>query len=465
MLKRYSEVFISFVSIFDLVLTSGAWLLAYYLRVILKVVPIQKGEPEFNIYSLALIVIIPISAIVYRYFGLYKPRREDRIIGEIFDIFRACVVAIIVLLGASFFYRRFEYSRIVVVFFFLVNFLFLTISRSFLRSILKSMRAKGKNLRYALVVGSGKLGQQVLEKIERDPWMGIRVVGFVDDNEAKIGKNIHGIPVLGKINQLPGFITEYKVDQIFCALPFNEHHRLEEVVNTLSEEMVDLKIVPDLLSFVTLNSSISELDGLPLIKLRESPLHGWGCVVKRIFDIVFSLCVIVPFLPIWLFISLLVKVTSPGPVFYKQERLGLDGHVFPIYKFRSMGVGAESKTGAVWAKENDPRRTRFGTFLRKSCLDEIPQFINVLKGDMSVVGPRPERPVFIEQFKKSIPKYMLRHKMKAGITGWAQVNGWRGDTDLEKRIQYDIFYIENWSFWFDIRIIIMTFFSLRKNAY
>ena len=231
--------------------------------------------------------------------------------------------------------------------------------------------------------------------------------------------------------------------------------------------MVDIQVIPDIYEFATIRGGIEEFDGLPIISLQDSPLYGWNMVIKRAADIAFSIIAITLTAPLVVLIAITIKLTSHGPVFYRQERMGLDGKIFQMLKFRSMWVDAEKESGAVWAKEDDPRRTWLGAFLRKTSIDELPQFFNVLKGDMSIVGPRPERPVFIEEFRKNIPKYMLRHKMKAGITGWAQVNGWRGDTDLKKRIEYDLYYIENWSFWFDLKIMWLTIWKglVNKNAY
>ena len=262
-------------------------------------------------------------------------------------------------------------------------------------------------------------------------------------------------------------IREFKVDQIFIALPLQANDRLEQILENLGEETVDIKVVPDLLHYMNIQSGVEELDGLPIVNLAESPLYGWNVVVKRTSDIILSIFALLITAPFMLLVALLIKAESRGAVFYRQERVGLDRRVFSMLKFRSMKEEAESSTGPVWAKENDERRTRIGEILRKTSLDELPQLFNVLKGEMSLVGPRPERSVFIEDFKHSIPNYMLRLKMKAGLTGWAQVNGWRGNTSLEKRIECDLFYIKNWSLLFDLKIILMTFWRgfINRHAY
>jgi Undecaprenyl-phosphate glucose phosphotransferase len=257
---------------------------------------------------------------------------------------------------------------------------------------------------------------------------------------------------------------------VLITLPLNAHERLKRILDDIGDEMVSIMVIPDLIEFATLatlRGSTGEFEGMPIISLRDTPLYGWNIVVKRVTDFVLSITILLAISPLMLVISFLVKATSRGPVFYSQERMGLDGKIFNMLKYRTMEIEAEKETGPVWAAKDDSRRTSIGTFLRKTSLDELPQFFNVLKGDMSVVGPRPEREFFIQQFRNKIPKYMLRHKMKAGITGWAQVNGWRGNTSLEKRIEYDLYYIENWSLRFDIEIMWLTIWRglVNKHAY
>ena len=282
-----------------------------------------------------------------------------------------------------------------------------------------------------------------------------------------MGTAVAGTPVLGLYEELSRVIAEKKVSQLFIALPLEAHDKLEAVLSYLKSETVDVKVVPDLFKHMNIQSGVEELDGLPIVNLAESPLYGWNVVIKRVSDIVLSGFAILVTAPFMLLIACAVKLSSKGPVFYRQERMGLDQKVFSMLKFRSMPPGAEKQTGPVWASENDARRTGIGAFLRKTSLDELPQLFNVLKGDMSLVGPRPERPVFIEEFKDSIPHYMLRLKMKAGLTGWAQVNGWRGNTSLHQRIECDLYYIKNWSLGFDLKIIMMTLWKgwFHRHAY
>jgi Undecaprenyl-phosphate glucose phosphotransferase len=258
-----------------------------------------------------------------------------------------------------------------------------------------------------------------------------------------------------------------KIDMVLITLPLSAHEKLKDILNDIGDEMVSIMLIPDLLELATLRGGIGEFEGMPVISLRDTPLYGWNIVVKRVTDFVLSITILLAVSPLMLVISFLVKVTSRGPVFYSQERMGLDGKIFSMLKFRTMEIQAEKETGPVWAAKNDSRRTSIGTFLRKTSMDELPQFFNVLKGDMSIVGPRPEREFFIQQFRDKVPKYMLRHKMKAGITGWAQISGWRGNTSLEKRIECDLYYIENWSLRLDLAIMWLTIWRglMNKHAY
>ncbi|GIL19060.1 MAG: hypothetical protein BroJett041_01740 [Candidatus Jettenia caeni] len=335
------------------------------------------------------------------------------------------------------------------------------------REFLRFLRKQGYNLRYALIISTEKLGQDLVNKLKKHPELGIRISGFLTRDMDSAGNKIQGIPVLGKYSDVRSLISKHKIDIVFVALPFSVHHQLKEVLDWIGDEMVSIMVLPDISDFVTLRGSVSEFEGMPLISLRDTPLYGWNIIVKRLLDIIFASLVLTFASPLMFIIAVMIKLTSEGPVLFKQERMGMDGKTFHILKFRTMLINAEQVTGPVWTKEDDPRRTRIGKLLRMTSLDELPQFFNVLKGDMSIVGPRPERPVFIESFKGTIPKYMLRHKMKAGITGWAQVSGLRGNTSLEKRIEYDLYYIENWSLNFDLKIIWLTLLNgfIDKHAY
>jgi Undecaprenyl-phosphate glucose phosphotransferase len=346
----------------------------------------------------------------------------------------------------------------------------LCFERILFRELLRFIRKRGYNLRHALIVGTGRLGLDITDRIHKHPELGIKIRGFLSEERTQVGNTLEGFQVLDTFENIRSVVSKQKTDMVLITLPLNAHERLKRILDDIGDEMVSIMVIPDLIEFATLatlRGSTGEFEGMPIISLRDTPLYGWNIVVKRVTDFVLSITILLAISPLMLVISFLVKATSRGPVFYSQERMGLDGKIFNMLKYRTMEIEAEKETGPVWAAKDDSRRTSIGTFLRKTSLDELPQFFNVLKGDMSVVGPRPEREFFIQQFRNKIPKYMLRHKMKAGITGWAQVNGWRGNTSLEKRIEYDLYYIENWSLRFDIEIMWLTIWRglVNKHAY
>jgi Undecaprenyl-phosphate glucose phosphotransferase len=336
-----------------------------------------------------------------------------------------------------------------------------------MREVLERRWRSGIGLKRILIAGAGELGRLVADKIIEHRELGYQIVGFVDDRAGGDHLGYRGLPLLGTIDEAAEITARESIDHLYVALPPEQHLRMLELLDSTSREMVDVKVVPDLLQVIALRARLEDLDGVPVININDVPLQGFNSAVKRSIDVGISsvalLCFAVPFA----IVALLVRMTSRGPVFYRQDRTGLDGKSFSIVKFRSMFDDAERETGPVWTVPGDPRVTPLGRFLRRSNLDELPQLWNVLRGDMSIVGPRPERPHFVEQFKHRIPQYMLRHKVKAGLTGWAQVNGWRGNTALEKRIEYDLYYIENWSVRLDLKIMWLTLVRgfFHKHAY
>ncbi|MDA1110543.1 MAG: undecaprenyl-phosphate glucose phosphotransferase [Nitrospinae bacterium] len=467
MLKKHGQLFLSAIFISDSLAIFSSWLLAYFIRFQVPFIPVTQGIPPVGNYFDALIPIWIVFLINIKICDLYQPLRGKSGAGEIFPILKVTSISVLILTAITFFYREFSYSRVVVVYFWVLATLFMVISHWLVRKILSLVRGRGWNLQKVLIVGAGELGQTVAEKLNLHPEIGFQVVGYLTGHAGKIGSSFQGHPVLGEYPEVSKVIREHEVDQLFIALPLKAHDRLEQVLKYLGEETVDVKVVPDLLKYMNIHSGVEEFDGLPIVNLAESPLHGWNVVIKRTSDIILSSLALIISAPLMLLIAALVKMGSSGLVFYRQERMGLDQRVFWMLKFRSMKQEAEKSTGPVWAKENDERRTWIGTFLRKTSLDELPQLFNVLSGEMSLVGPRPERPVFIEDFKQSIPHYMLRLKMKAGLTGWAQVNGWRGNTSLQKRIECDLYYIKNWSLLFDLKILFMTLWKgfINRHAY
>jgi Undecaprenyl-phosphate glucose phosphotransferase len=325
----------------------------------------------------------------------------------------------------------------------------------------------GIGLKRILIAGSGELGRLIADKILQHRELGYQIVGFIDDRAAGDHLGYRGLPLLGTLDQAAEITSREGVDHLYVALPPDQHLKMIDLLEATSREMVDVKVVPDLLQVIALRARLEDLDGVPVINVNDVPLQGFNALVKRVIDIaISSAALLVLAIPLAL-VALIIKVSSRGPVFYRQERMGLDGKSFTIVKFRSMYDDAEKRTGPVWAVEGDPRVTPLGRFLRRSNIDEMPQLWNVICGDMSIVGPRPERPHFVAQFKHKVPQYMLRHKVKAGLTGWAQVNGWRGNTPLDKRIEYDLYYIENWSVRLDLKIMWLTLLRgfFHKHAY
>jgi Undecaprenyl-phosphate glucose phosphotransferase len=339
-------------------------------------------------------------------------------------------------------------------------------SRELVREALERRWRAGIGLKRVLIAGAGDLGRLVADKVLEHRELGFKVVGFLDDRAGGDHIGYRGLPLLGMLADADEVIRSEKIDHVYVALPLDEHVKMLALVETTNREGVDVHVVPDLLQFIALRARLENLDGVPIISLNDVPLRGFNSVLKRTIDVAISSSALLALSIPFLLIAALIRKTSSGPVFYTQERMGLDGKAFQVLKFRSMYIDAEEESGPVWAHDNDPRCTPVGRWLRKLDLDELPQLVNVLRGDMSIVGPRPERPYFVDQFKHRIPQYMLRHKVKAGITGWAQVNGWRGNTSLEKRIEFDLYYIENWSVGLDIKIMWLTVLrGLQKHAY
>jgi len=450
MFKKRLQLFQSLLIVNDLFILTACWFGAFYLRFKAPIIPVTKGIPLLQDYVVLLFSVLAIWVGTFHLIGVY--RRFFNRTEEIMALFKANFIALMVLVFITFFFQRTEFSRLVFLYFGLLSFLFLSLSRRFIKGYYISLQKKQFVSERVLIVGARELGQGVAETIRKHPELGIHISGSLTGVPQKVGTQIQGIKVLGLYEEIDQLIQSQGINLVIFALPLAAHQKLEELLNRIRDEMVDIKIVPDLYRFISLRGGIEEFEGLPFINLRESPMVGWNRILKRSFDIVLASLGLVLLSPLFLLITMAIKLTSPGPVFYKQVRMGLDGRVFEMLKFRSMIVGAEQASGPVWAQKEDPRRTVLGRFLRRFSLDELPQMINVIKGEMSLVGPRPERPELILSFKDKIPNYMLRHKMKAGMTGWAQINGWRGNTSLKKRIECDLYYIENWSLLMDSKI-------------
>lgn len=467
MLKQKRQLFEYLFMVADLAVVSAAWIVAYGLRFMTDLVPVDKGVPEFAPYLSMTVFIWLIWAFVFRRMGLYRPMRGVRRARELWVLVNANALAILLLISITYLFREksVQFSRLVFVYFWALATLFTVCQRITLRFLLRELRRKGYNLRYMLIVGSGKVAGDLASRVRLHQELGIQLLGCLSKGgDEKRGPG--GMPVVGRYEDLGKFIGRTDLDQIVVALPLEDHQLLPGIMAQLKDSIVDIKIVPDLYQFASLGGAIEEFEGLPVISLQECPLDGINLFTKRVVDVVMGTGILLVFSPLMLLIAFLVKLTSRGPVLFKQERVSFDGSCFGIVKFRTMYVNAESQ-GPGWTTPGDNRVTPLGRFLRSTSLDELPQVLNVLKGDMSIVGPRPERPVFIQEFRRRIPRYMLRHKVPAGITGWAQVHGWRGDTSIDKRIEYDLYYIENWSLFLDLKILWLTLFKgfRNRNAY
>jgi Undecaprenyl-phosphate glucose phosphotransferase len=459
---RFQRFYNSIKLLADVVMLALAFLGAWATRFSIIT---SESVPPTQDTLVTLVLVLVVFPIVFKQQHLYTTNRNRTHVGEVFEIFKATVLATLVLVAVSYFVRE-RYSRLTILVFASYAFLGVTAVRLVTRAVFNSLRRRGVNVKTVLVVGAGELGQRFIDTIELHRELGFSVVGVLTRRPEKVGAQLKGVPVKGLYGDLGRVLDEAPVDQVVFALPLEEQGVLKELMGELALRTVDVKLVPDLFSFVTLRGGLEEFGGLPIISLQGAPLEGWNLIAKRAFDVLVSGLALMLLAPVLLVLAALVKLTSKGPVFYAQERMGMDGHLFRMLKFRTMRVDAE-KDGPRFATAQDDRKTPLGAFLRRTSLDELPQFWNVLIGDMSLVGPRPERPVFIEAFKKEIPRYHLRHMVKAGITGWAQVNGLRGDTSIKDRIDYDLYYIENWSLAFDVKILVRTALGgfLSKNAY
>jgi len=457
----------------DVMAILWSYLSSYYLR-FQTVIPVDpaKGIPSFWNYAAVFPIFLAVHLLIFYFQGFYKSKlRRAKIDDFLYIILNAVLTIVVVFSILNYFYNysqgraplyrmTFKLSHGFLVLYFIAVIVWLSFLRTQLFFVMKRRYARGFNLTNVVVVGAGEMGRTVAQKLMTYRDLGFRVKGFLDD-EKPAGKilDVDGdtVPVLGGLNELGRVIEEQGISEVFVALDFSNYPKILEVFQVVHKYPVMVRLIPDLFQLLTLKANVQDLDGFPVITIDDVPIRGMAQVVKRTTDIGASTIALVFLSPLFLIVAVLVKLTSRGPVFYHQERMGLDGRRFVIHKFRTMICDAEKATGPVFCEPGDPRMTRLGRILRKYSIDEIPQFVNVLKGEMSLIGPRPERPSFVREFTEKIPKYMLRHKIKAGITGWAQVHGLRQDADIEKRLEYDFFYMQNWSLGLDIKILWMTF--------
>ena len=462
MLKAHSRLVENLALAGDLFLIAMCWITAYWFRFYVLTV---TDIPPFRDYALQLLPILVVWGIAFRTFDLYRPNRLGSRASEWLDVGKASILGALILVSImTFAFRDYVYSRLVILIFLAESIVAVSLARAALREALRFARRHGYNLRYAIVVGGGEPAAEVLRVLKRRRDVGIFVLGILSDKK-EAPENIRW---LGGIEDVRAVLDRQQVDIVIIALPHADASRLTAVLDGIGDDPIAIHLVPDVFSLVPARGGVEEFEMIPFIHLRESRLYGWNLFLKRAFDLGFGTLALIAAAPVMLAIAVALKLTSPGPVLYRQERMGVDGLRFKMLKFRTMHVDAEAETGPVWALPDDPRRTPLGAFLRRTSLDELPQIFNVLRGQMSLVGPRPERPRFVEEFRRRVPGYMLRHKVKAGITGWAQINGWRGNTSIERRIECDLYYIERWSLSFDLKILLQTLwygFRINRNAH
>lgn len=472
MIKDNQQHFNRLQVVLDGVVVILSYALAWWLKFSSGFVDREVGVLSFEFYMRALLLIVPLYLLLYYAFNLYTPKRVQGRRLEFSNIVISNTVGLLILLagffiGLSYSEELKNFSRSMFFYFFLINIVMEELERLLIRAFLRNIRRKGYNQKHILLVGYSKAAEQYIDRIRQNPQWGYQVRGILDDNIAR-GTMYKGVKVIGSIGNLAYILPENKLDEIAITLGLEEYYKLGKIVAECEKSGVHTKFIPDYGNIIPTRPYTEDLMGLPVINIRYVPLSNtFNAMVKRMTDIVGSLICIVIFSPVMLVSAALVKATSKGPLIFKQERVGLHNKPFWMYKFRTMYVQTEEEEKKGWTQKNDPRVTSVGKFLRKTSLDEFPQLFNVLKGDMSLVGPRPERPQYVEKFREEIPRYMIKHQVRPGMTGWAQVNGYRGDTSIKKRIEHDLYYIENWTLGLDIKILFLTVFKgfINKNAY
>lgn len=461
---------------FHVVLDGVVIVLAYLVAWLLLLLGNRIFSPEIHVlppqyYFAALLFLVPIYLLLYGFFHLYAPKRVQARRYEFSNILKANVLGVLLFTLILFLIKKNpyfkEYSTRMVFYFFAINVILETIERNLIRQILHSMRTKGYNQKHILLIGYSRAAEGFIDRVLYNPEWGYQIKGILD-NTKEWGASYKDIHVIGKLSDLDGILSLNSLDEIAITLSISEYADLERIVASCEKSGVHTKFIPDYNNMIPTRPFIEDLQGLPVVNIRRVPLTDpVNAIVKRAVDLFGAAVALIVFSPVMLLTALLIKLTAPGPLIYKQERVGLHNKSFSMFKFRSMVVQAPSEERIKWTTPHDSRVTPVGRFIRKTSIDEMPQFFNVLRGDMSLVGPRPERPLFVGKFKEEIPRYMIKHQVRPGITGWAQVNGYRGDTSITKRIEHDLYYIENWTLGFDFKILFLTVFKgfINKNAY
>ena len=462
MIKVREKLYISYLFIATLIVLPLSMFLSFFIR--FKFISAPKGIPDIHQYILFFIISFIIHEIIFYLQGFFKFKLKKGALDTLYEVFFNFFATIFISLAffsylRSYNFINYEISHKFLLVYFILGLLTVSFTERGFRYILKESYKNPKNRRKGVIIGFNETGKKLLEKLLKYKDWGIDIIGFID--ERKLEEEFLGTKIIGSYDNLEDIITSNDIKDVFITIPLKDYDRIMELIRVANKNLAEIKIVPDIIHLLSIKAELQHIEDIPIINLNDIPLKGWKAVSKRVLDLFFSFIGLILLLPFFGIIAILIKLTSEGPVFYLQERVGIDGKVFKIIKFRTMIKDAEAQRGPVWSPtSDDPRITKIGRFLRKYSIDELPQLINVLKGEMSLVGPRPERPVFVEKFKRELPHYMLRHKVKAGMTGWAQVHGLRGNTSIDDRVKYDLYYIENWTLKLDIKILWMTFLRL-----
>ena len=467
MIKSNQKHFNRLHVVMDAIIIVVAYMAAWAIRFVSPFNNDEVGRIDLKTYLMALISVVPAYLILYAVFSLYTPKRMHGQRYEMFNVIKANTICVLMFILVLYLTRQIHFSRIMLVIFYGLNITFEFMARVGLRMLLRNIRKRGFNQKHIVLVGYSRAAEGYIDRIKQFPQWGYNVVGILDDH-VDIDTKYRGEKVVGRVSEIEQIISENDLDEIVITLGLADYAKLEKVVTTCEKLGVHTKFIPDYNNIIPTKPYIEDVQGIPVINIRRVPLSSmFNKFLKRFMDIIIGSLALLIFSPIMLIVAILVKTTSKGPVIYKQERVGLHNKNFNMYKFRSMKETTDGSDKSKWTTSDDPRVTKVGKFLRKTSIDELPQLINVLKGDMSLVGPRPERPFYVDKFKEEIPRYMIKHQVRPGITGWAQVNGYRGDTSINKRIECDLYYIENWTLFFDFKILVYTVFKgfVNKNAY
>lgn len=499
MIKENQKFLNQVAVILDMLCIPIALVVAWIIRFKSGWIHVDEYYLSLQSYLKPSIILIPLYIIIYYSFKLYTPRRTKGMYDEIINIIKSNTIGLLIFTLVLYLIKEINYSRYFLLLFAIFNSLITTLVRFFIRNSLRALRKSGKNIKHIILVGYSDGAIKFFQKVHINKHWGYNIIGILDDNiglRENYNFDIHELRstlyeteqqaaatlslrtnnnlelrnenLIGKIEDLEKILKKFTLDEVFITLNIKEYDRMSNIIGVCEKYGVRTQIIPDYYKYIPAKPYVEEVEGIPIINIRYVPLDNiLNKTVKRLFDIIVSLICIVFFSPIMLITIIIIKITSPGNMIFKQDRVGCNRKDFTMYKFRSMHIQKDEDEKVEWTTKNDPRKTKFGNFIRKTSIDELPQLFNVLKGDMSLIGPRPERPYFVDKFKEEIPKYMVKHQVRPGMTGWAQVNGLRGDTSIKKRIDYDIYYIENWNLGLDIKIIWFTLFRgfINKNAY